>query len=282
MDYHRDRFEDHSLMIFKNEALVALLPTHLLNKSLVSHNGLTYGGLIVDNNFDQSDIKLLFDSVFSYCKLNGFKQLILKTMPNFYQNKSQEKIEGYLKQICEAKLDKKRVLAIDYSQPLTIHKTKLKHFRKHQATDFIIKKENTFKLFWNKVLIPLLKEKHNTKPVHSLGEIELLNSQFPKEIVQYNVYCQDKILAGITIFDKGNIVKSQYGAATKLGKKTRALEYLFLNLIFKFKQEEKTFFSMGTVIDKSFPEGYNTGLYKQKKELGCSDYTQNCYNLPIV
>ena len=48
MDYHSDRFIDPSLMIFTGSALVAVLPANLnANGTLISHEGLTYGGLVV-------------------------------------------------------------------------------------------------------------------------------------------------------------------------------------------------------------------------------------------
>jgi hypothetical protein len=131
-------------------------------------------------------------------------------------------------------------------------------------------------------LAPRLAEKHNTSPVHTLSEIELLKARFKNEVKQFNIYLKDEILAGITIFDKGHIVKSQYGATTKLGEKERALEYLFLSLIFKFKTEGKHFFSMGTVRDTAKPLGYNKGLLRQKKELGCLEYNQDFYKITLT
>lgn len=46
MDYHADRFQDASLMIYRKGQLYALLPANRLNNILYSHQGLTYGGLI--------------------------------------------------------------------------------------------------------------------------------------------------------------------------------------------------------------------------------------------
>src|ERR1035437_4874569 len=48
MDYHRSRFTDHSLMIFDGRKLAALLPANITaDGTLISHEGLTYGGLVV-------------------------------------------------------------------------------------------------------------------------------------------------------------------------------------------------------------------------------------------
>lgn len=46
MDYHSDRFHDHSLMIFHNNKLYALLPANEDGDVFYSHQGLTYAGLL--------------------------------------------------------------------------------------------------------------------------------------------------------------------------------------------------------------------------------------------
>ena len=49
MDYHSDRFEDYSLMIYSDEELIALFPASCHDKMIKSHGGLTYGGIISCN-----------------------------------------------------------------------------------------------------------------------------------------------------------------------------------------------------------------------------------------
>src|SRR6476660_4545846 len=47
MEYHGDRFEDHSLLIRDKGVTVAMLPANSTGAELVSHGGLTYGGFIM-------------------------------------------------------------------------------------------------------------------------------------------------------------------------------------------------------------------------------------------
>jgi hypothetical protein len=42
----------------------------------------------------------------------------------------------------------------------------------------VVKEENDFKQFWNKILIPNLSEKYQTKPIHSIEEIIKLKTIF--------------------------------------------------------------------------------------------------------
>ena len=48
MDYHSDRFHDHSLIFLSDKGkIVALLPANAAGEALYSHQGLTYGGMLV-------------------------------------------------------------------------------------------------------------------------------------------------------------------------------------------------------------------------------------------
>lgn len=275
MDYHNHRFKDYSLMVYENDELIALLPANRVGENIYSHQGLTYGGLILNNIYNDKVLLAIYFAVLEFVRANSVKSISLKSLPEFY-----DKTVVFSNRLLKGNLgaevyQKHKVLAVDYDLPFTIHKTKLKNYRKNKKKGFVIEETNSFDVFWNEVLIPRLKSKHNTKPVHSLTEIKLLNSRFPNQIKQFNIFLDNKILAGITIFDKGRVVKSQYGATTERGEKERALEYLFIHLIYKYKDYGKHFFSMGTVTDTSNKMGYNPGLLKQKEELGCKIYSQD-------
>jgi len=279
MDYHSDRFMDFSLMIYNNGILIALLPANRVDDKIFSHQGLTYGGLIYTEGTDRDQIEVVFQSIIEYLKKSEFTDVYIKSLPEFYDNNSLV-VSEIMTDIGFEIYKTDRVLAVDYNRPLTIHKTKLKNYRKSTKKGFEIKETADLSLFWNEVLVPRLKEKHNAKPVHNLEEITLLKSRFPNKIRQFNIYLNDKIVAGITLFDKGDVVKSQYGATTLHGERTRALEYLFLHLIYHYEDLGKTYFSMGTVREDN-ELGYNPGLLKQKEELGCTSYYQNFFKLKL-
>lgn len=282
MEYHSGRFQDFSLMIYKENELIAVLPANRFEDAIYSHQGLTYGGFILDNDLPKSEFNPICQSLTQFLKTQQITSIELKLLPGCYQKNASKMLLDYLANSNAHNFRTDMVLAIDYSEPLQIHKTKLKHFRKNKIKGFEIKEADNLDAFWNTVLIPRLQEKHKVKPVHSLEEISSLKSKFPNNIRQFNIYLDSEILAGITIFDKGEVIKSQYGATTKHGEKERALEFLFMHLIYKFKEEGRTFFSMGTVRDPERPLGYNEGLLKQKEELGCTVFYQHFYKLDIV
>lgn len=266
MEYHKDRFEDFSLLIYEYENLIGIVPAHIKGNMFCSHLGLSYGGIIYNKYWKSTDLSTVILKVSQFLSSYKIKEWIIKPIPNFYDENNMgidwEK-HGFLE--CNTDL----LLRIDYSD-YQISKSKLKHFKRRQHLNYCIK-ESMLDEFWEDVLSPLLSKKFDVKPVHSFSEINYLKEKFPKNIKQFSLYCNDEIHAGITIFESEYVVKSQYGATTEYGKSIRALDLLFIHLIKYFEEQGKLFFDMGTVMDSSFENNINTGLLNQKKELGCKE-----------
>ncbi len=275
MEYHSDRFHDFSLLIYNRGKLVALFPANIVDAVIHSHQGLTYGGLILSKSVGGEKVKDIVCALIDFFKTNRMNSVYIKSIPTFYHKKPSNELTFFFSEYGAELYRRDLNLAIDYNAPLEFHKSKLKHFRKRQGSGFCIKDTEDFSNFWNDVLIPRLEEKHGTSPVHSLEEITLLKNKFPESILQYTIEIDNKLLAGITIFKTESVVKSQYGAVTEEGEKYRALDFLFIELIKKYKAEGYRFFDMGTVTENNY------GLLKQKEELGCEIYTQDFYKLNL-
>ncbi|MCR4030494.1 MULTISPECIES: FemAB family protein [Flavobacterium] len=281
MEYHKDRFEDFSLLVFEDEKLRAVLPANKKGNDLYSHQGLTYGGLVYTSKLNAEKVESILDEILLFLKENQIETFYYKPIPDFYFSQGNKEMEFFLMRR-HAVLERKEMnLAINLSVPLKISKSKLKHFRRIENLDVEIVEELDFDPFWEKILKPRLQEKFNTKPVHSQEEITLLKSRFPQNIKQYSAYKDGHIIAGITIFETKNVVKSQYGATSKIGEKFRALDFLFINLTRKYQNEGKYFLDMGIVDDEN-EAGYNLGLLKQKEELGCSVYNQDFFMINLM
>lgn len=263
MEYHKDRFEDFSLLVFDNDNLIAIVPAHKKDSELYSHWGLTFGGILVKKDI-KIEFSFLVNSISEWLRTQHFSHWHIKPILKCYHSENMDfQWERY--GFREISVDENLIL--DYND-FSIHKNKLKHYRKNISLGYQIKEEEPDN-FWREILIPLLKEKYNTQPVHSLQEIKKLQSLFPNNIRHFSLYYQEKLLAGITIFENTYIVKSQYGSVSEEGKKIRALDNLFIYLIDYYQNMGKKYFDMGTVMDNNFPNRINTGLKNQKIELGC-------------
>ncbi|MEZ4853412.1 FemAB family protein [Flavobacterium sp.] len=282
MDYHNDRFQDYSLLIFdEKENLKAILPANRVENTVYSHQGLTYGGLVLAPKTKTNDTFKLLDTVLHFFKNNAIEKLQIKKFPVFYSPFGNCEFDYYCFKN-KANLIKREmnlVFPLGYNELLS--KSKLKHFAKTSKLALEIKESTRFNAFWNMVLLPRLAEKHQTKPVHTLEEITLLAQKFPNNIKQFDVYFENTIVAGITLFIDKYAVKSQYGATTALGEKIRALDFLYFSLYEKFVTTNILYFDMGTVTDFSFEQDYNAGLLQQKEELGGVVYNQDCYEFDL-
>ncbi len=78
MEYHSDRFKDHSLMFYRKSHLAGLFPANITDGSLQSHGGLTFGGVIVGNNTKTLAMLKIFEALASYCKTLGLNSIFLQ------------------------------------------------------------------------------------------------------------------------------------------------------------------------------------------------------------
>ena len=227
MEYHKDRFLDYSLMVFDEEKLVAILPANRVEDTVFSHYGLTYGGLVLENNAKLSTTILIFRQILFFLNEDKIKNLTIKMLPSFYCESFSEEL-SYCLFIANAKLIRADSLAtIDLSKPYFISKTRRESIRRGEKNGLIIKEELNFELFWNQILIPNLDKKHEVKPVHSVDEITKLQQKFPENIRHFNVYDNEKIVAGTTVFIAKNVVHPQYISGNAAKNELGSLDYLY-------------------------------------------------------
>ncbi|MHA7059994.1 GNAT family N-acetyltransferase [Aquimarina sp. M1] len=276
MEYHSDRFLDFSLLIYDQSKLIAVFPANIKDTKVYSHQGLTYGGLILNKSIGGEKIRNILSEMIVFLRSHSISDLYIKSIPAFYHQKPSNELMFFLFEFGATLYRRDLNLAIDYSLPASIHKNKVKHYKKRENIGLAVEEVDDFSEFWNKVLLPRLREKHHTKPVHTLEEIRMLKKNFPENIKQFVIRIDSEILGGVTIFKTKEVVKSQYGAITDRGEKYRALDFLFIFLINQYRKEGYKFFDMGTVTDNNF------GLLKQKEELGCEIYTQDFYSLHLT
>lgn len=62
MDYHADRFADHSLIAEDERGWLAVLPANAAGTAFHSHQGLTYGGFVLSPRAGAGCVMALFDA----------------------------------------------------------------------------------------------------------------------------------------------------------------------------------------------------------------------------
>lgn len=277
MEYHKDRFEDFSLMVLEGKKTVAVLPANRTGERICSHHGLTYGGLVYKENLKLASVILVFKAVLFYLSENKITKIQLKTLPSIYHNKPAEEL-NYALFLAEAQLIRRDTLAIiDLSKPFQFSKIRKRGIQKGMSNGLTIKEESNFESFWNQVLIPNLELKYNAEPVHTLFEIQLLKKHFDKNIRQFNVYFNNQIVAGTTIFESENVAHCQYISKYDEQENLGSLDFLFeylINNVFAHKR----FFDFG-ISNENQGKILNSGLSYWKESFGANIVVHDFYEV---
>jgi len=277
MEYHNDRFQDNSLVVLYKDKWIGVVPANRVGNEVFSHQGLTYGGLVYDEKSKLSVIVSAFRAVLSFLAANEITKLYLKTIPSIYHTKPSEELQ-YALFLAEAKLVRRDSLSvIDLSQEYKISKDRNRAIQKGILNKLVIKEESAFELFWNKILIPNLEEKHAAKPIHSVEEMYHLKSLFPNSIRQFNVYHGDEIVAGTTIFESQNVAHCQYTSKYEKQEDLGSLDFLFHFLITEVFVS-KHFFDFG-ISNESQGKKLNEGLSYWKESFGASTIVHDFYEI---
>ena len=277
MDYHNDRFEDFSIMIYKDDQLYALLPANSVEDKVISHQGLTYGSFVLQDKSKFFYAFEAFKAMLAFYELEGIKQLEIKVIPTFYNSMPADELDYFLYKANAQLLKKDVLMVIDYAHKLRFQKNRREGINKALRSGLKLKVDTNFSEFWNSVLIPNLDKKHGVKPVHSLEEIELLATRFPENIKQVNIYKDGKVVAGSTVFLTKTTVHPQYvsGNADKNAYGSLDLAYDF---IINEMCDDKRYFDFN-ISSEDNGNKINEGLIFWKESCGARSYTANKYLL---
>jgi hypothetical protein len=277
MEYHSDRFQDFSLLVFEEDQLVSILPANKVGDTVFSHQGLTYGGFVFDNKIKLGEVIDITKDVMVFFHSVDITKFQLKLIPSIYTNYFSEEIE-YVMFLANAKLIRRDCLSvIDLTKPFALSKTRKESIRRGEKNNLVIKEELKFDLFWNEILIPNLAKKHNSKPVHTIEEISKLQQKFPNNIRHFNVYNYDKIVAGSTVFITDKVAHPQYISGNEQKNELGSLDLLYNYLITQvFK--DKNFFDFGISHEENGKK-INQGLLFWKETFGAKTTIQNFYEV---
>lgn len=277
MDYHQDRFHDHSLMIYYKDKLYALLPANevvsasnneIPQKELVSHQGLTYGGLLTCNKMTAELTCETFEAIGNYLKQEGFSKLTYKAIPWIYHKIPSEENLYALIHVGKASLSAREIsTTILLQNKLRFSEQRRRGVNKAKKNSLIIRQssqEDVF-AFWN-ILNNNLQQKYHTRPVHSNEELQLLMSRFPENIIGYSVLKDAEVIAGTIIFITPQVIHTQYIGASEKGKEEGALDLLFDYLINQ-KKWNAPYFDFGKSTEDR-GNYLNTNLIHQKEGFG--------------
>lgn len=278
MDYHSDRFEDFSLMFYEDAKLIALMPASKHGDEILSHGGLTYGGIITNRKMTTPKMLEVFEILKEFLKSKTIKKILYKRVPSIYFNYPSDE-DLYALFINNANLSRRDVsTTIDLSDKIGFNERRKRNIKKAVKSNLIFKQTYDFETYIN-LLTDVLKFQHEAKPVHTTDEIKMLADKFPDNIKLYASYIEKKMLSGVIIFETPTVAHAQYIANSEEGKKIGALDFVFDKLINKIYKDKK-YFDFG-ISNKDNGRYLNLGLVGQKQEFGGRAIVHDFYELEV-
>ena len=288
MDYHADRFFDCSIMICQSDDdkgaytsteqnfgdIIAVMPANWIEetKTVETHGGLTYGGLLTKEDITEIEVLQIMQAAFTYYReMMGARVLLYKPIPYIYSSlPSGEDLYALFR--ANAQLSRRLVSSVvDMRHVLRMRTLRTNGVKKALAKGFYIDRMqdgdlDTLNEFWV-LLEDMLIRQHKASPVHTVDEISLLMSRFPREIKVYIVRNSSlRIVAGVIVFETGRVAHVQYIASNSEGNENGALDLLFRHLITE-RYKNMDYLDLGTS-NEAHGHILNEGLIAKKESFG--------------
>ena len=279
MDYHADRFSDFSVMVFRKGKLYALLPANRRGATVVSHGGLTYGGLLLDSGARAEEVLRLFDCLMRFFAAGGVDELVYKPVPYIYASlPSDEDLYALFR--CNARLSARNVSAVvDFANPLPWSTMRRRALRKSEKAGVEATFSDDFERFWA-LLSANLDARYGAVPVHTLDEILRLRRLFADNIRLVCSYdARDEMLAGAVLYVTDNVVHTQYLSASPRGREVGGLDAAIALAMDKYRDRVR-YFDFGTSNER---DGLylNESLIYHKEGFGARAVCYDTYTVNI-
>lgn len=247
MDYHADRFTDHSLMVWADDRLVALLPANVADNTLYSHAGLTYGGLVTGFGMQGATVLHIFEALVQYGRESGLSGLYYKPVPTIY-HKAPAQDDEYALWCCGAQpysCSLASAVGTGCAETVTARR-KREYCRQLERKGYSVRTDTPLHGYWP-MLESCLKERYNAVPVHSLQEMTMLQERFPDRIRCFTVHdCEGKLMGGLLLFLMDRVLRMQYSCSCEEGMESGAMTLLFERVLDFCRSDGFAYFDMGT------------------------------------
>lgn len=280
MDYHADRFADHSVLVRRNGQIIAVLPAHERDQMWISHGGLTFGGIVSGPQLRLADMLELTVALIEYARACGFRQWIYKPVPSIYHTVPAQD-DVYTLSLAGAVLRSRSLsLCVDLRSPFGTPSRRMGGVKTAQARGVTVVESNEIATFWD-ILTTRLRAAYDAVPVHSLDEIQLLHNRFPRQIRLYAALQSERMIAGVLMYENARVARAQYIAADETGRALSAIDLIMYDLLTRrYRNTEFHWVDLGTSVR---PEDgtINAGLHMQKEKIGGRPVLIDTYQLDL-
>ena len=284
ISYHGDRFRDRSLMLEDRRGkVVGVFPAAedpVKPEMIVSHPGLTYGGLVHDGSVRGASMVEALEKIATCYRNLGYSLLRYKVVPAIYRSTPADDDLYALFRLGARRYRCDLSAAIDLSNRGKVSHSRPQRRRQAEAAGVSAKQNwSDIEGFWQ-ILQQNLSRRHGASPSHSLEEIKMLHDLFPDDILLMAAKIDDVLVGGIVLFLGGPVMKAQYTATTDEGRATFALDPVIEQAIELARERGCRFFDFGT---NTLDEGRSLSqdLYQFKVSFGAGGILYEHYEADL-
>ncbi|MDQ2960484.1 MAG: GNAT family N-acetyltransferase [Candidatus Dormibacteraeota bacterium] len=285
LSYHADRYEDRSMVIYDAaDRIVAVFPAarDLDDPTMVvSHPGITYGGLVSEDRLNAESVVEALELVVRAYRATGFQRLVYKAVPTIFHRRVQGSDVHALFRAGAAWTRSELAAFVDVNHRGHVSRGRSSAIRKALRSGIELSSGPAeLAAFWP-VLTSVLRQRHGAVPTHSRDEMEHLAALFPAEIECLVARDRGTVLAGAVVYVTPVSLHTQYLASSPQGRTASALDLVVEGIIDRASALAKRYVSLGTSAGKG-GLGLNPGLHEYKLSFGACTTTFDWYTVPIT
>ncbi len=261
LSYHKDKFEDKSILIYKKNRLVGVFPAVEVDGKIISHRGSTYGGLVVGVKNRLSDSLSMWEKIINYYQ----KTIEFRKSEYIFDKYPSREV------IFAAKKFGFKEVNEELSTCLDLEFVKFSERRKRA-----IKKCKDLKIIFDdmnyedfyEILSNNLKIKYDTTPTHTLKEMKLLKKLLPGNYLLITIYKDKQMIAGIwLVLATDKTAHTFYIAQNYDFAEFQGLSCIVKNIIEYLQKKSFKYLNFG-ISTENGGEFVNKGLFEFKESFG--------------
>ena len=252
--------------------LIALLPANCDGEALYSHQGLTYGGMVLSAKSTAAEVLELFDVTKKHLRGQRISRVTYKSKPYIYNSMPAEE------DLYALFLQGARLTARSISSTILLgNRPKWRQNRrtalnKALSSGVTVRETDDLEGFWH-ILEDNLMQSHGARPVHTVEEMKLLKSRFPENIRLLVAFSSEgDMIGGALLYLCGRVIHTQYISATKEGKRLGAIDAVIRKAI----TFDAVYFDFGTSTENN-GQHLNASLIFQKEGFGARGVCYDTY-----
>ena len=282
--YHGERFQDLSLVAEDDRGrIIGLLPAALhpeRTDTVVSHPGLTYGGVVHKGALRGAVMLEVLQDICGVYREMKLRYLQYKAVPYIYHvTPSNDDLYAMFRlRAVRYRCDLSATIDLDFRRkPSKLRRRDLAKARRAGVS--VASGPEYLEPFWA-VLKANLRTKYNTRPVHTLEEINDLQRRFPDQIRCIVGNLGHRVVAGVVVFETPKVVHVQYSASTAEGHSVGASTAVMDRAIENGTDRGARYFDFGVSTEQE-GQVLNNGLHRFKTSFGAGGVAQEYYEVKL-